>query len=72
MPNVQLLHNDDEVLDPTDSTLRTRGSVEIDGHQSGTWEEHRDGQWTAVVSGTSVSAGSRDALIEQIENRPTA
>ncbi|CAH2807223.1 MAG: hypothetical protein CPDRYMAC_6508 [uncultured Paraburkholderia sp.] len=30
MPKIELLHND-EVLDPKDSTLRTRGSLRVDG-----------------------------------------
>jgi hypothetical protein len=66
MANVTLLHNDDEVLDPTDSTLRTRGSVEVDGKHKGSWEEHLDGTWTALLDRKSFSASSRKALIEQI------
>lgn len=66
MANITLLHNDDEVLDPTDSTLRTRGSVEVDGKEKGSWEEHLDGTWTALLDGERFSASSREALIEQI------
>lgn len=66
MVSVTLLHNDDEVLDPTDSTLRTRGSVEVDGKGKGSWEEHLDGTWTALLDGEAFSASSRDALIAQI------
>lgn len=66
MPDVTLLHNDDEVLDPTDSTLRTRGSVEVDGKEKGSWEEHLDGTWTALLDGESFTASSKEALIEHI------
>jgi hypothetical protein len=72
MANVTLLHNDDEVLDPTDSTLRTRGSVEVDGKHEGSWEEHLDGTWTALLDGESLSASSKDGLIAQIGNRFSA
>ena len=68
MVTVNLLHNDDEVLDPSDSTLRTRGSVEMDGHGKGSWEEHLDGRWTALVDSASFQAPSRDALARQIES----
>ncbi|MFT4063641.1 hypothetical protein [Paraburkholderia sp.] len=66
MAGVTLLHNDDEVLDPTDSTLRTRGSVEVDGKEKGSWAEHLDGTWTALLDGESFSASSKDALVAQI------
>ncbi|MDN7799440.1 MULTISPECIES: hypothetical protein [Burkholderiaceae] len=66
MADVTLLHNDDEVLDPTDSTLRTRGSVEVDGKEKGSWEEHLNGTWTALIDGESFSAASKDALIERL------
>lgn len=69
MANVILLHNDDEVLDPTDSTLRTRGSVLVDGKAEGAWAEHLDGTWTALLDGESLSASSKDGLIAQIGNR---
>jgi hypothetical protein len=66
MADVTLLHNDDEVLDPSDSTLRTRGSVEVDGKEKGSWEEHVNGTWTALLDGESFSASSKDALVSQI------
>ncbi|KMZ12994.1 hypothetical protein BHUM_00705 [Candidatus Burkholderia humilis] len=69
MTKITLLHNDDETLDPGDPTLRTRGSLQIDGHAHGTWEEHRDGRWTARVDGEAVSAASKEALIAEIERR---
>lgn len=37
MAKITLLHVDDEVLDPMDSSLRTRGSREVDGHERGSW-----------------------------------
>jgi hypothetical protein len=67
MSRITLLHNDDETLDPTDSTLRARGSLKVDGHERGSWEEHRDGHWTARVDGASFSAASKEALVAQIE-----
>jgi hypothetical protein len=69
MTRVTLLHNDDETLDPTDSTLRARGSLKIDGHERGTWEAHRDGRWTAQVDGAPLDASSEEALIARIEAR---
>lgn len=69
MTKVTLLHNDDEVLDPTDPTLRTRGSVEIEGKEHGSWEEHLDGTWTAMLDGESLSAPSKDGLIAKIRHR---
>ncbi|PRZ46804.1 hypothetical protein BX589_13273 [Paraburkholderia fungorum] len=66
MADVTLLHNDDEVLDPTDSTLRTRGSVQVDGKAKGSWEEHLNGTWTALLDGESFTASSKDALAAQI------
>jgi hypothetical protein len=51
MSAIELLHNDDEVLNPLDSTLRTRGSLRADGHERGSWEEHFDGI-TSQESGT--------------------
>jgi hypothetical protein len=69
MTRVTLLHNDDETLDPADSSLRARGTLKIDGHERGTWETHRDGRWTALLDGASIEASSEDALISQIETR---
>ncbi|KND56844.1 hypothetical protein BVER_04076c [Candidatus Burkholderia verschuerenii] len=69
MTRVTLLHNDDETLDPADSSLRARGPLKIDGHERGTWEAHRDGRWTALLDGASIEASSKDALIAQIETR---
>jgi hypothetical protein len=67
MAHVTLLHNDDEVLDPSDSTLRTRGSVLVDGKEQGSWEEHLDGTWTALIDGESLRASSKDSLIAEID-----
>jgi hypothetical protein len=69
MAKITLIHNDDETLDPADPTLRTRGSLKIDGHERGTWEEHRDGHWSALVDGETVGAASKEALIAQLERR---
>ncbi|MHB9842069.1 hypothetical protein Q8F57_045675 [Paraburkholderia terrae] len=68
MVTVNLLHNDDEVLDPSDSSLRTRGTVQVNGHGRGGWEEHLDGTWTALIDGASLQAQSRQALVSQIES----
>jgi hypothetical protein len=69
MATITLLHNDDETLDPGDPSLRTRGSLKIDGHERGTWEEHRDGRWTALLHGEAISAASKEGLIAEIERR---
>nr|WKF61738.1 hypothetical protein HUO10_006270 [Paraburkholderia busanensis] len=69
MSKITLLHNDDEVLDPTDSTLRVRGTVEVDGKHKGSWAEHLNGSWTALIDGESLSASSKEGLIAQIDNR---
>lgn len=42
MPKIELQHNDDEVLDPLDATLRTRGSLRVDGHERGSWDVNRN------------------------------
>ncbi|AMM17352.1 hypothetical protein AX768_24350 [Burkholderia sp. PAMC 28687] len=68
MRTVKLEHNDDTVLDPSDPQLVARGSLLIDGHECGTWEQRRDGTWTARLSasgGTIVEAG-RKQLIDRL------
>ncbi|MBN3765282.1 hypothetical protein [Burkholderia sp. Ac-20365] len=67
MTSVELLHNDDEVLDPTDPTLRTRGAVKVDGHGKGSWEEHLDGTWTALIAHETFRAPSKEALAATLE-----
>jgi len=47
MRTVKLEHNDDTVLDPADPQLVMRGSVLLDGHECGGWEQRRDGTWIA-------------------------
>jgi hypothetical protein len=47
MHEVRLEHNDDTGLDPADPQLVMRGSLIIDGHEAGCWEQRRDGTWTA-------------------------
>lgn len=69
MAKIELLHNDDEVLDPLDSTLRMRGSLLIDGHERGSWEEHLDGHYIARTDGTELSAPSRRDLISLLVQR---
>jgi hypothetical protein len=68
MRNVKLEHNDDTVLDPADPQLVARGSLLLDGHECGTWEQRRDGTWTARLSAsgeTLVEAG-RKQLIDRL------
>jgi hypothetical protein len=68
MHTVKLEHNDDEVLDPADPQLVVRGSLFIDGHDAGCWEQRRDGTWAAHVrhrAGWIVEA-SRGALIDRL------
>ncbi|WP_162600703.1 hypothetical protein [Paraburkholderia sp. C35] len=67
MAKVVLLHNDDEVLDPSDTTLRTRGSVRVDGHGMGGWEEHLDGTWTALIGHKPFRGASKQALTAMLE-----
>lgn len=69
MAKITLLHNDDEVLDPADSSLRTRGSLDVDGHEKGSWEEHIDGTWTARLDKERLSAASKEELLSLVENR---
>ncbi|MCG7402198.1 MULTISPECIES: hypothetical protein [Caballeronia] len=68
MHTVKLEHNDDEVLDPADPQLVVRGSLFIDGHDAGCWEERRDGTWAAHVrhKGGWIVETSRGALIERL------
>lgn len=66
MPKIELLHNDDEVLNPLDTTLRIRGSLRIDGHERGSWEEHLDGHYVARIGDTELSAANRRDMIERI------
>ena len=58
----------DEVLDPADRTLHTRGPVKIDGHETGPWEGHLDGHWTALIDGRSIRAASKEELAGKIAN----
>jgi hypothetical protein len=63
MSHIQLLHNDDEVLDPTDPALRARGSVLIDGKEYGSWESRTDGSWSAWLHPVvRLDADSSEAL----------
>lgn len=68
MRTVKLEHNDDTVLDPADPQLVMRGSVLLDGHECGTWEQCRDGAWIASLSasGKKLIARDRRQLIEQL------
>lgn len=59
MAKIELLPNDDEVLDPLDSSLRMRGSLLVDGHERGSWEKHLNGHYIARIDGTELSAPSR-------------
>ncbi|QIE29581.1 hypothetical protein [Caballeronia sp. SBC2] len=63
MPKIELQHNDDEVLDPLDSTLRTRGSLRVDGHERGSWEEHLDGHCVGRLDGTELIGRDKGHLI---------
>lgn len=47
MKSIELLHNIDELLDPTDSHLVARGSILADGSGIGAWEQRDDGVWAA-------------------------
>jgi hypothetical protein len=64
MNTVELLHNDDETLDPTDPGLSRRGSVIYDGDEAGTWEAHRGGKWMAILcrSGAALTAADEASL----------
>jgi len=68
MRTVKLEHNDDTVLDPSDPQLVMRGSLLLDGHECGGWEQRRDGTWIARLSkfGETVVAASRNQLIERL------
>ena len=68
MRTVKLEHNDDTVLDPTDPHLVKCGSLLLDGHECGEWEQRRDGTWIArlSVSGETIIAAGRDDLIERL------
>ncbi|MEA3126655.1 MAG: hypothetical protein QOD67_3674 [Caballeronia sp.] len=68
MRTVKLEHNDDTVLDPTDPQLAMRGSLLLDGHECGGWEQRRDGTWIARLSasGEIIVAASRDHLVERL------
>jgi hypothetical protein len=68
MRTVKLEHNDDTVLDPTDPQLVIRGSLLLDGHECGGWEQRRDGTWIARLSasGETIVAASRNQLIERL------
>lgn len=68
MKTIELLHNDDEVLDPTDSHLVVRGTLLVDGVHVGAWAQHDDGTWKAwiekpCVELTAASAGQLKALV---------
>jgi hypothetical protein len=69
MSKITLLHNDPDVLDPTDKSLCMRGSVEIDGKDQGSWEEHKDGTWTARFEAGPLTARSKAELIALIVDR---
>ena len=49
MKSIELLHNDDELLDPADSHLMARGSILVDGSGVGAWAQRDDGVWKAWV-----------------------
>jgi hypothetical protein len=68
MRTVKLEHNDDAVLDPADPMLVMRGSVLLDGHELGVWEQRRNGTWIAWLSasGKTIIAEDRNQLIEQL------
>ncbi|SAL46839.1 hypothetical protein AWB70_03685 [Caballeronia cordobensis] len=68
MHTVKLEHNDDEVLDPADPQLVVRGSLFIDGHDAGCWEQRRDGTWAAHVRHREgwIVETSRGALIDRL------
>jgi hypothetical protein len=68
MRTVKLQHNGDTVLDPADPHLVKRGSVLLDGHEPGMWEQRRDGTWIASLSaaGKTFVARDRNQLIEQL------
>lgn len=68
MRTVKLEHNDDTVLDPSDPQLVMRGSLLLDGHECGTWEQRRDGTWTARLSasGETFVEADRKQLIERL------
>ncbi|RFU44992.1 hypothetical protein [Paraburkholderia sp. DHOC27] len=71
MKTIELLHNDDEVLDPLDTHLKTRGSVLVDGSPVGGWAEHDDGTWKAWVRKPrfEVTAASAEALKRELAER---
>ena len=68
MRTVKLEHNDDTVLDPSDPQRVARGSLLLDGHECGIWEQRRDGTWAARVSisGASIVEAGRKQLIERL------
>jgi hypothetical protein len=55
MRTVKLEHNDDCALDPADPELVMRGTVLLDGHRAGMWEQRRDGTWIARLKATGES-----------------
>jgi hypothetical protein len=69
MSTVELLHNDDEVLNPLDSTLRARGSLLVDGEARGSWEEHLDGHFIGRIGAHTLNAPNQAALIALISQR---
>jgi hypothetical protein len=69
MHHVKLEHNDEETLDPAAPQVAARGSLFIDGHDAGSWEQRRDGTWAAHVRHRDgwIVESSRDALIGRLE-----
>ncbi|WP_459904615.1 hypothetical protein [Caballeronia sp. HLA56] len=68
MHDVKLEHNDDATLDPAAPQLVMRGSLFIDGHEAGCWEERRNGTWAARLRHAEqwIVETSRAALIERL------
>jgi hypothetical protein len=68
MRTVKLEHNDDTALDPADPELVMRGSILLDGHAAGSWEQRRDGTWIARLNATgeTFSEPGRPQLIERL------
>lgn len=71
MKTIELLHNDDEVLDPTDPHLVKRGSILADGSEVGGWAEHDNGTWKAWVREPrlELTASSAEELESQLDER---
>lgn len=71
MKSIELLHNVDDLLDPTDSHLVARGSILANGSGIGAWEQRDDGVWQAWVREPEfeLTASSQEELERLISER---